>query len=85
MMRLSYGLRRVLLTAAVIVLLAALLPAGRAYAGNPENAVTQVYTLVNGEKVYVLDVGDLGYYLFLPSEADISCISLYSDTGEQVL
>ena len=85
MMRLSYGLRRVLLTAAVIVLLAALLPAGRAYAGNPENAVTQVYTLVNGEKVYVLDVGDLGYYLFLPSEADISGISLYSDTGEQVL
>lgn len=51
----------------------------------PDRVVTQQFALVNGEKVYVLDVEDNGSYLFLPAETDTSCIKLYSDNGDQIL
>ena len=55
------------------------------YADNPKTAPTRIYTLVKDEKVYVLDVDGSGYYLFLPSEVDISCLQLYSENYDQVL
>ena len=54
-------------------------------ADNPVSSATGIYTLVNDEKVYVLDVGEEGCYLFLPGEADAGNIHLYSENDKQVM
>ncbi len=54
-------------------------------ADNPVSSATGIYTLINDEKIYVLDVGEEGCYLFLPTEADAGNIHLYSENDKQVM
>lgn len=79
--------KRIMLEAALFFIMLIMLsfPSLYVYADNPASSVTPFYTLVNGEKVYVLDIKNLGYYLFLPAEADANSISFYSNNYEQVL
>ena len=83
-MKLSF--KRVFIAFAAIITLTLLFsPSSKhAYAEEPASYSTPFYADVNGEKVYVLELQDIGWYLFLPSETDSTHIKLCSDDGRQV-
>ncbi|MBQ1509161.1 MAG: CotH kinase family protein, partial [Erysipelotrichaceae bacterium] len=87
MIDLKWNLKRIVLAVIAFLMLSAVLPIAspHVYADNPETSGSELYMLVGEEKVYVLEVEEKGYYLFLPSEADTGNISLSSGNGDQVL
>lgn len=78
------GLLHAIVVATIAILIVLLQMSHAHAASDSSGSATDYYIEVSGNKVYVMDVGS-GRYLFLPSEADITDIRLFSEKEGQTV